>query len=306
MMVLLKHRVASAMLLITALVACSDELSLNRTQVDKMLWSLSHDIKAATIAVGDTLKVSATPRNYKGDILEGRPVFRSSDSRKAVVDSITGVVTAVEASGSILIISSITIDDLTTGDTTTLAITATRNYLKSFSLMKLSPDTVAMSTTMPVMAMATDSNNFPVSGLPLSVQTNDKTIGTQLYGSPIIQTLRPGKLLVIGSTLHHGILHADTLAFTVVYPVTGTITLVNNAPDGAIGVGVGAVITWRNNTAADTEIEFLNDVENIQGGNITNLLVSASQSRKFLAPGVYRWKSSTGPQKGVITVLENP
>ncbi len=312
-------------LVVAAIGACGGDqvVGITRPDVTTMLWSLTADAEAVTVAIGGTQRVVATPRNVAGEpITDLSATFRSTDTTRVKVDQ-TGLISGVAVTAGVPVIASLTVDLLTVTDTTMVAVTADT---RTFSSIQLAPLGGTLVTTLDVHPFqgslityrATDDLGADITGLAVTFKTLDPRIAlVSSFGTfASVRGVSVGTVDIVVSSTSYGVTRADTVAYTVVYPRTATVNMVNS-PAGTplqfnlnlVIVGVNAVVTWNNqaSAAADTgNVTFDNGGENVQGGNIPVLLRGTSQARTFLAEGTYAYRNTYSGMTGTVIVRRNP
>jgi hypothetical protein len=312
-------------LVVAAICSCGGDevVGITRPDVTTMLWSLTADAEAVTVGIGGTQQVVATPRNVSGDPIPGlSATFRSGDTTKVKVDQ-TGVISGVAVTAGVPVIASLTVDQLTLTDTTMVAVTADS---RTFDSIQIAPLFGTLVTTLDVHPFqgslityrATDDLGANIAGLAVAFKSLDPRIAlVSSFGTlASVRGVSVGTVDVVVSSTSYGVTRADTVAYTVVYPRTATVNLVNS-PAGTplqfnldlVIVGVNAVVTWNNqaSTAADTgNVTFDNGGVNVEGGHIPVLLRGTSQARTFLAEGTYTYRNTYSGRTGTVIVRRNP
>jgi len=244
-------------------------------------------INLSTAAPYDTIRLTATPRNLRGEPLEGlpAPTFRSSDT-VAVWVTPDGLVQARAATGGAQVIAEVvTGDNVRHADTAYVKVTSnpTPPKLASFSIAPESPEDSVWfmtSSTMnwayvaygllqaagisfePILPLrALDSDGNPVLGLevdyvslaPANISLDRRSGTVQSVFGP------PGKVTLIARTTAYGVAKADTTTVTVVAPMFHGFVLLEDEEGFRIEptevtLRAGGYVSWFNVSTTGTAV----------------------------------------------------
>ncbi len=344
-------RVAKAVVALV-LTACGSDIPVSPaplTDAATMFWAVELNHRAitlSTVAPYDTTTLSTTPVNDAHAPLTGlpAPTFTSTDSTRARVTA-NGLVTALRPGANIKIIASILQENLRHADTAVVTVTslATPPILAALSIHPIPPDSAKNSNTKSLAARLTDTKGLPITGLPVFYTSSDVTISVidRITGSA--RPIRPGRVTFVAAATAYGITKSDTLAFIVGYP-TSVLTPASPRPNAQgktvygfwsdITVGIGAAITFQNNTAGAPPIDVVfddsthvaagydnlcafNTVVCAAAGNIAPFSIGQDnlagitklpgfRERSFRTLGTFKFHSPLQGTSGTITVVKDP
>jgi len=236
-------------------------------------------INLSTEAPYDTIQLTATPRNMKGEPLEGlpAPTFRSSDTASVWVTP-EGLVQARKATSGVQVIAEVvTGDNVRHADTAVVKVTSTATppELASFEITFSSPEQVLlpMSTDLgayigaffsfagapspvarTVSVTAQDGAGNPVPGLEIDyVSLNPRKVVVNRRSGVVEQVVGPPgeEVAIIARTTAYGVVRADTAVFSVTGPAAHG-TLISTGGDGAplwlvkeFVIRPGGVVGWQ-------------------------------------------------------------
>lgn len=314
------------------------------TNVDSLYWALTLDHRAvtlSTVAPYDTIRLTATPRNAHGEPLSGlpAPAFTSLDLDRAQV-SADGLVHVIRTGTNVPVVATLVVGNVRHADTVLINVTgtATPPVLTSFSIHPDAHDTAAAAAGeyQGLSARARGADSAQITGLAVYYESLDRTVATIDRSTGLFQPTRPGHVTVIATATAYGVTKADTLPFTVGYPVGGIIINVQAQKDASghpvngfvpsdITVGVGAILLFFNNTGVATDLTF-DDPTNIAQddrdcaflpwfcgtGSIAAWAkdssdptgLSAARARRFPVPGTYPYHSTIFGTTGRIVVVD--
>ena len=209
----------------------------------------------ATISVGQTVSLIATPRDISGNPLTGRIVGWSSSDNTIATVSVTGVVTALAA-------GSVTITASSEGQSGTAAVTVGLVPVATV-VVTTSQSTLTVGQTTTLVATAMDAAGQPVTGRPVTWTSSSPAVAS-VSGAGVVTALSVGSAVITatidgvpGSTTV--IVNQAPVASVTVTPTTRsltvgqTFTLTATARDAGGTVISGAPITWTSsNTAVAT------------------------------------------------------
>src|SRR5256885_15635021 len=145
--------------------------------------SVSVTPPSATLAAGQTVQLSATPRDSNGNALAGRPVAWASGDAGVARVSAAGVVTALAA-------GSATVTATSEGKSGSATITVTTVPVASVSVTPPSA-TLAPGQTVQLSATPRDANGNALAGRPVAWTSGDTTVAT-VNGSGLVTAVAAG------------------------------------------------------------------------------------------------------------------
>lgn len=314
------------------------------TNVDSLYWALTLDHRAvtlSTVAPYDTIRLTATPRNVRGEPLSGlpAPTFTSLDLDRAQV-SADGLVHVIGTGEGVPVVATLVVGNIRHADTTMINITDTAAppELTSLSIHPDANDTAAAAAGeyQDLTARAQGADDAPITGLSVYYETLDNTVATIDRSNGFFRPSRPGHVTVIATATAYGVTRADTLPVVVGYPVSGLIINVTPQKDASgntvngfvpsdFTVGVGAVILFFNPTTAATDITFDDPTNVAQDDRDCGFLpslcgtgsieawakdpddqsgLSAIRARSFPVPGTYTYHSTIFGTTGRLVVVD--
>jgi hypothetical protein len=216
-------------------------------------------------------------------------------------------VTGVAITPGVAVIATATIDGVTNVDTTVVAVTATRAWLKTFSVQPLLPPyenpTVAMNSYNPLQIVAKDSAGNSVFGLAIRYATSDPTHGLMM--GTLFNAKSPGPVDVIASTMSYGVTYVDTLHYMVTHIKQITVQISSSVKTYMSVIGTNGNVTWQNMLTVPVSIEFGDDAAGVGGGHIPSLSPGMIATRSFPAAGTYTWRNTAGTESGTVIVLQD-
>ncbi|HEU6449805.1 MAG TPA: hypothetical protein VFT57_00195 [Gemmatimonadaceae bacterium] len=317
-----------------------------RADDPQMYWSLTldhHAVTLSTVAPYDTIRLTATPRTADGTTLTDAPAptFESLDLDRMVV-SADGLVRAIKTGDRVPVVAALTVGDLSHVDTAYVNITdiATPPTLATLSIHPDPGDSakLAMNTTKFFVPKARAADSTLIDGLAIDYQSLDPTVAVVDRAWGLMWTVRPGHVKVVAAATAYGVTRADTVQYTVGYPINLWVTVQQRTttdgrtinvfvPDHVeIGPGGGVVIV--NSTGKATDVTFDDPTNVIQtdlycgvpydtyapwlcaAGNIDAFTadstsdLSAWRARTFPVPGTYNFRSTIFGTTGTIVVVD--
>ena len=314
------------------------------TDPTRLFWSLTLDHRAvtlSTVAPYDTIRLTATPRTVGGEPLTGlsTPTFTSSDLDRIRVDA-NGLVHAIGSGSQIEVVATLSAGNNRHADTVLINVTDTSTppVLAAFTIHPDSTDSakIALIDSKSVAARAFDAAGTPITGLSVYYAVSDPTTATIDRATGLLIGIRPGHLKVFATATAYGITKADTLPFTIGYPVIGLIGIMPQQDSVGqiidvfnptrVVVGPGAVVEFYNTTALATDVTF-DDPTNVAQddqdcasfpwmcgtGNIApfgqlpndSTGYSVIRARRFPVPGTYTFHSTIFHTTGAIVVVND-
>lgn len=287
--------------------ACgSDRATATSHDPAHLYWSLVASDRAAVMAVGQTLHLSATPRYYSGEAIPDLPAvsFQSQDPGKVSVDS-DGTVHALDLTGGVQVVASLQSQGITHTDTTMVAVTPAATTIATFSIHPVPPDSAVLPTgsLLFINPIIRDVDGNDVFGIPVSIQTSDTVHVSMGFG--LVFTQGAGLVSVIATTNAYGARLKDSVVYRITYPPMGSVTVDSATsafnPSGVKIAAVGTV-TWFNASLTPASVTF-DDPTNVAGGNIVTIAPGESVSRQFPVAGTYTYHGSTPNLSGQVIVF---
>ena len=209
----------------------------------------------ASLTVGQTVQLTATPKDANGNPLTGRAItWQSSDNTIASVNS-SGLVTGVGAGGPV------TITATSEGQSGTATVNVTLAPVASVSVTPSSAN-VAITGTVQLTATPKDANGNPLTGRAISWSSSDNTIAT-VSSSGLVTGVAAGTVTITATSEGKSGTASITVAGAPVATVTvtpasasvqagQTVQLTATLKDASGNILTGRVVTWSssNTTAA--------------------------------------------------------
>jgi plastocyanin len=192
----------------------------------------------------------------------------------------------------------------------------------------------AMEVPKALGARAIDSSGAPMTGLSVYYTSLDYTTATIDRATGFLTPIRPGHVTIVATASAYGVTKADTLPFTIGFPVTLFVTIsahtnasgqvVNGFTPEEVILGPGAIVIFVNATGAPTDVTFDDPTNVAQGdpycsffppceaGNIEAWArdpadpygTSASRVRRFPVPGTYHYHSTIFGTTAAIVIAD--
>jgi len=207
----------------------------------------------ASLVVGQTVQLTATPKDANGNPLLGRPVtWTTSDGTIASVSS-SGLVTGVAAGGPV------TITATSEGQSGTATVNVTVAPVASVTVTPATAS-VAMSQTVQLTATPKDANGNPLTGRAISWSSSDNTIAT-VNSSGLVTGVAAGSVTITATSEGK----SGTASVTVTGPPVASVTV--TPPSASVQAGqtvqltatlkdangnilTGRVVTWSSNNTS--------------------------------------------------------
>lgn len=234
-------------------------------------------VNLSTVAPYDTIRLTATPRNLRGEPMTGMPAptFRSSDTMSVWVTQ-EGLVQARRATAGVQIIAELaTGDNIRHADTTIVKVTeiASPPELASLEITFASPEDALWPMTtgefgvlggvyftlagLPVpgsrviSTSARDGMGNPINGLEIDFVSLSPTVFVNRRNGAVENVIGPPgeEATIVARTTAYGITRADTATITVAGPMVNTF-LISEAEgqrgwmNSEVVVRPGGVVTW--------------------------------------------------------------
>jgi hypothetical protein len=346
------RRVATVALGVVCVMSCGtdDVATQPTTDAGSLFWALTLDHRAITLSTTapyDTIQLTATPRNASGVALSGLgPVTFTSTDLARVQVSVDGAIQAIAPGSGILVIATLQAGNATHADTVIVSVTqdSAPSPIASLSIHIAAPDSakIAMQTVESKFLPATshDANGDSIADLIVDFRSSNREIATVDRRTGELRGILPGTVKITATATVYGVTRADTIAFTVGYPIKwGTFvvpvvtggTIVDEFQPSEIRVGVGAIVSWSFDagvTGTDVTFEDPSTIaedttdppffggftgagnisattECLDGLDLFSRLIACNRARVFTAPGTFEFRSTlTGVTGRVIVVDE--
>ena len=309
-------------------------------------WALTlqdHAINLSVAAPTNTIQLIAVPRDVTGTPIVtnmSAPTFRVLDADRLTVDS-TGLLTAYGVGSGLKVIAKWQIQGVTHTDTAYVRVTSTAPAapLATFTIDPLPGDSAKWSFSIQrellygqkrIVPRATDldggaipvetvdGDGLPIEGLAVAyTSSNAIAAGIDVHTGAFGAGAEPDTTTFTASTYAYGVRKADTLAYTIGYPTSGTFDLSATRSNGVrvftpsvLEVGIGAVVTWT--TSYDEPMGIFFDDPSVavapfffpdgDAGNIPAIDPNGYFFRQFNIPGTYPFHDAEGHVTGTIVV----
>ena len=210
----------------------------------------------ASLTVGQTAQLTATPKDANGNPLTGRTITWSSSDNTIATVSGSGLVTGVGPGGPV------TITATSEGQSGTAAVNVT---LAPVASVTVAPSTanIAITGTVQLTATPKDANGNPLTGRAISWSSSDNTIGT-VNGSGLVTGVAAGSVAITATSEGKSGTASVTVAGAPVASVTVTPAsasvqagqtqqLTATLKDANGNILTGRTVTWSsNNTSVAT------------------------------------------------------
>jgi len=240
--------------------------------------SVDMDPGNATLEIGQTIQIRATPRSADGDALEGRSVVWSSSATAVATVNQSGVVTA-RSSGSTLIRAT------SEGVTGTALVEVSVVPVAS---VQVTPDTATLlaGQSLQLQARTLDAGGDQLSGRTVTWSSDDDDVASVSSTGKVL-ALSAGQATITATSEGK----SATARITVVAPVSSisvepestsvvvgnTVTLVATALDGAGDPLSGRPFTWASSNTAVATVNSAGVVTGVAPGTAT---ISATSGGK--------------------------
>jgi len=284
-----------------------------------MLWRLSADTRAVTVAVGGTQQLSATTYLVDGSVAPagtGTITYTSATPLKVQVTP-SGLVTGLAVtSAPVSVIASIYQDGLSLVDTIPVGVTATVRPIKSFGFVRDSTR-IPQGSSFAIPLKITDSSNTVLTDIAVRYTTLTPAIFT-MSGASNIYTYTRGTAKLAAATTAYGVTYTDTIDLTVTNPMLVYVYCYNKATSlrdfsaTTYVVGEGGTLNISNSTGAVLNLTFSDPsafgdpaapTSTVNAGNIVNAAASATSPRKALRAGTYTVTNVATGGQATIYVL---
>ena len=235
---------------------------------------------SATVAAGQAIQLTATPKDANGNPLTGRTVTWSSSNTSVAIADVNGNVTAL-APGSA------TITATSEGQSGTAAITVTNVAVNSVTVSP-APATVQQGQTVQLTATPKDANGTPLSGRVVTWSSSNTSVASVnasglvsggAAGSATITATSEGKTGTSAITVT-----SVPVASVTVSPASPTVTAgqtvqLTATPKDANGNQLtGRTITWSSSNTSAATVNASGLVSGVVAGSATITATSEGQS----------------------------
>ena len=235
---------------------------------------------AATVTVGTTTQLTATPKDANGTALGGRAVTWATSNAAAAAVSASGVVTGVAA-------GSATITATSEGQSGTSAITVTNVPVASVTVSPTAVGVTVGATTQ-LTATPNDANGTALSGRTVTWATSNAAVAT-VSASGLVTSVAAGSATITATSEGQSGTSAITVtnvpvASVTVSPATASITVgattqLTATPKDANGAALsGRVVTWATSNAAIATVSASGLVRGVAAGSATITAASEGKS----------------------------
>src|SRR6266480_3581983 len=255
----LRHRRSLRLIALAALAVAAGVVACERTTTPigppAAVVSVDLTPPSATVQVGQTVQLTAIPRDANGNALSDRTVTWTSSNTSAAIVSPTGLVTGVVAGSAAITATS-------EGKSGTASITVTNVPVAS---VDVTPPTASVQVGQTVQLSATpkDVNGLPLSGRTLTWTSSNTSVAT-VSNAGLVSAVTPGSATITatseGKSGTSSIMVTDIPIVSVdVTPPTATVQAgqtvqLTATPRDANGAALsGRAVTWSsNNTSVAT------------------------------------------------------
>ena len=238
----------------------------------------------ATIQVGATIQLTASPKDANGNPLTGRVVtWTTSDTTLATVDT-NGLVTGKAAGGPV------TVTATSEGKSGTAAITVNLVPVASVDVTPATA-TIAVNTTVQLTATPKDANGNALTGRAVTWTTADASIatvdanglvtGTAVGGPVTITATSDGKSGTSAITVSATVIPVASVSVTPTapsIPVGGTVQLTATLKDASGNPLSGRTITWQSAAPGIATVDGSGLVRGVAAGSATITATSEGKS----------------------------
>lgn len=234
----------------------------------------------ASVAVGRTAQLTATPRDANGSPLTGRTVTWSSNNTSIATVSASGLVTGT-------LVGTATITATSEGQSGTTTVTVTNAPVASVTVSP-SPATVTVGNTVQLTATTKDANGNVLTGRAITWTSSNTNVAT-VSGTGLVSGNAAGSATITGTSEGQTGTSALTVALVPVASVAvtpasaginagQTIQLSATTKDANGNVLTGRAITWTTNNAAVATVNASGLVTGQGAGTATITATSEGQT----------------------------
>lgn len=235
----------------------------------------------SSLAVGDTVRFTATTKDSAGNVLTGRSVTWSSNAPAVATVSASGVVTAIAA-------GSATVTAASEGKSGSASITVTVPAPVASVTIAPATKTLRIGTTVQLTAMTKDSAGNVLTGRAVAWSSNATGVAT-VSASGLVTAVAVGSATITATS--EGKTGASTITVTVapvasvtVSPASGgvnigaTLQLSAVTKDSAGNVLTGRVVTWSSSASNLATVSAAGLVSGVAAGSVTITATSEGKS----------------------------
>ncbi|HEV2750218.1 MAG TPA: Ig-like domain-containing protein [Gemmatimonadales bacterium] len=235
----------------------------------------------ASLTVGQTVQLTATPKDANGNPLTGRVItWQSSDNTIASVSS-SGLVTGVGAGGPV------TITATSEGQSGTATVNVSLAPVASVTVSPSSAN-IAITGTVQLTATPKDANGNPLSGRAISWASSNTNVAT-VNTSGLVTGVTAGSVTITATSEGQSGTATITVAGAPVASVTvtpasasvqagQTVQLTATLKDANGNILTGRTVTWSSNTTTVATVSSSGLVTTTVAGSATITATSEGQS----------------------------
>src|SRR6185437_1360481 len=233
----------------------------------------------ASVQQGQTVQLSASPKDANGNPLSGRVVTWSSSNTSVATVTGNGLVTGGAA-------GSATITATSEGKTGTAAITVTLVPVASVTVSPASP-TVTAGQTVQLTATPKDANGNPLTGRTITWSSSNTSVATVsssglvsgvVAGSATITATSEGQSGTAAITVTNVSVASVTVSPATASVVAGQTVQLTATPKDANGTALtGRVVTW---SSSNTAVASVNASGLVTGGAAGSATITATSEGK--------------------------
>lgn len=330
------------------------------TDPEQLYMALTLNYRVANLSTAapyNTIQLTATPRNAVGVPMSGLPgpTFRSSDTTKVRVTA-NGLVEARGRATGVQVIAEVVAEgNIRRADTALVNVTTNPSppELASLSIRPLPPDSTiwpilpfpsafygyillitytGMPFSLPSLSpRALDRAGNLIRGLAIEYESLDpEVVPVERHTGEITILSRPGQARVVARTTAYGISKADTVLFTVTFPIIQDVEI-EAVPDGPpaftpseVKIRPNGMVFWTSLSGGPVDVIFdapanVAEITSLcialggafcGAGNISVFdgssgdALDQSRGRLFPVPGVYSYRSTLTGATGRVVVTD--
>jgi uncharacterized protein YjdB len=235
---------------------------------------------SASVLIGGTVPLTATPKDSAGNALSGRVVTWTSSAPAVATISASGLVTGVSAGSATFTASS-------EGKSGTATVTVSPVPVASVTVSPASPS-VLIGQTAQLSATPKDANGNPLTGRVVTWTTSAPAVAT-VSASGLVTGVAPGSATITATSEGKSGSAALTVSSVPVATVTvspasasirvgATAQLTATTKDSAGGVLTGRTVTWSTSAAAVATVSASGLVTGVAAGTATITATSEGKS----------------------------
>src|SRR5213082_1098510 len=226
---------------------------------------------APTVQVGQTVQLTAAPKDSNGNPLSGRVITWSTDNPSVATVDGNGVVTAVAAGAA-------TITATSEGQSGTASVTVSSIPVASVTVSP-SPASVQQGATVQLTATPKDANGTPLNGRVVTWSSNNTAVA-RVNGSGLVTGVGAGTATITATSEGQ----SGTSDVTVTLAPVASVTVTPSPASVAVGLTVqltatpkdangsplsGRVVTWSSNNTAVATVNGSGLVSGVTAGSAT-------------------------------------